>query len=168
VSVTEVVNDAIRLASSVHGRHGITVERDFQELPAVRLDRHKLFETLMNLLGNARVALEDREGERKITVRIHPRAEGRFAIQVDDTGCGIPPENLSRIFTFGFTTRPGGHGFGLHSSANAAAEMGGSITAASEGVGRGARFVLDLPCDPPRPFQPAPATSLSPDPHPEP
>jgi two-component system, NtrC family, sensor kinase len=172
VSVTEVVNDAIRLASSAHGRHGITVERDFRDLPAVRLDRHKLFETLMNLLGNARVALEDREGERKITVHIHPQGEGRFAIEVDDTGCGIPPENLARIFTFGFTTRPGGHGFGLHASALAAAEMGGSLTAHSEGVGRGARFVLDLPCDPPRSFSGAASSSGAPappvEPHPDP
>ena len=70
---------------------------------------------------------------------------------MEDTGCGIPPENLSRIFTFGFTTRPGGHGFGLHASALAAAEMGGSLTAASDGVGRGARFTLDLPSTAPGP-----------------
>ncbi len=157
VTVTEVVNDAIRLASSAHGRHGITVEREFAELPLVRLDRHKLFETLMNLLGNARVALEDREGDRKIIVRIRPQDEGRFGIEVEDTGCGIAPENLARIFTFGFTTRPGGHGFGLHASALAAAEMGGTLVASSDGVGRGARFLLDLPCEPPRPFGDPPA-----------
>jgi signal transduction histidine kinase len=152
VSVPEVVEDAIRLASSGHGRHGIVVERDYQTLGPVRLDRHKLFETLMNLLGNARVALEEHSGPRRITVRIQPASNGHFRISVEDTGCGIPPENLSRIFTFGFTTRPGGHGFGLHASALAAAEMGGTLTASSEGVGRGARFVLELPSDPPRLF----------------
>jgi signal transduction histidine kinase len=157
VSVTEVVNDAIRLASSAHGRHNIAVERAFEPLPLVRLDRHKLFETLMNLLGNARIALEDKPGERKITVHIRPEPEEHFAIEVEDTGCGIPPENLGKIFTFGFTTRPGGHGFGLHASALAAAEMGGSITVASDGPGRGARFTLHLPCDPPRAFAPEPA-----------
>jgi signal transduction histidine kinase len=145
VSVAEIVDDAIRLASGGHGRHRIVIERDYHPLPPVRLDRHKLFETLMNLLGNARVALEDRPGERKILVRIHAGENERFSITVEDTGCGIPAENLSRIFTFGFTTRPGGHGFGLHASALAAAEMGGSLTAASDGVGRGARFTLDLP-----------------------
>ena len=154
VAVADVVDDVIRLASTTHGRHGIVVERDWSELPMVRLDRHKLFEILMNLLGNARVALEDREGERKITVRIRPRGHERFAIVVEDTGCGIAPENLARIFTFGFTTRRGGHGFGLHASALAAAEMGGSLTAASDGIGNGARFVLDLPSDPPRNFGP--------------
>jgi signal transduction histidine kinase len=164
VSLPEVVNDAIRLASSAHGRHGISVEREFKLMPPVRLDRHKLFETLMNLLGNARVALEDKEGERRITVRIRQNGEGRFAIEVEDTGCGIALENLARIFTFGFTTRPGGHGFGLHASALAAAEMGGSITASSEGPGRGARFVLDLPCDPPSPFGPASAADPEPAP----
>jgi two-component system NtrC family sensor kinase len=149
VSVAEVVEDVIRLASTGHNRHGIVVQRDYHELPTVRLDRHKLFETLMNLLGNARVALEEQQGERRITVRIQPSAPDRFRIRVEDTGCGIRPENLSRIFTFGFTTRPGGHGFGLHASALAAAEMGGTLTAASEGIGKGARFTLDLPSDPP-------------------
>jgi signal transduction histidine kinase len=152
VSVPELVDDAIRLLSGGHGRNGIVVERDWGDLPMVRLDRHKLFETLMNLLGNARLAVEDGKGERKITVRAQPRVEGRFTIVVEDTGCGIPPENLARIFTFGFTTRPGGHGFGLHASALAAAEMGGSLTASSSGIGQGARFVLDLPFDPPRRF----------------
>ncbi|MBN1866622.1 histidine kinase, partial [Candidatus Sumerlaeota bacterium] len=57
----------------------------------------------------------------------------------------IAKENLARVFTHGFTTKKHGHGFGLHSGANAAKEMGGSLTAYSDGVGKGARFVLDLP-----------------------
>jgi len=62
-----------------------------------------------------------------------------------DTGCGIAPENLTRIFSHGFTTKKDGHGFGLHSGANAAKEMGGILSAESEGPGRGATFTLDLP-----------------------
>ena len=50
-----------------------------------------------------------------------------------------------RIFAHGFTTKKDGHGFGLHSGANAAHEMGGSLTAESEGLGRGATFTLELP-----------------------
>jgi len=62
---------------------------------------------------------------------------------------GIPPENLTRIFAHGFTTRPGGHGFGLHSGALAAKDLGGSLSAHSDGPGRGAIFTLDLPVKPP-------------------
>ena len=61
---------------------------------------------------------------------------------------GIAPEMLTRIFQYGFTTREEGHGFGLHSSALAAQEMGGSLTAHSEGPGRGATFILKLPYQP--------------------
>jgi C4-dicarboxylate-specific signal transduction histidine kinase len=61
---------------------------------------------------------------------------------------GIAEENLTRIFSHGFTTKRGGHGFGLHASANAAAELGGSLSACSEGPGRGATFVLELPYEP--------------------
>jgi signal transduction histidine kinase len=66
-------------------------------------------------------------------------------VTVADNGIGIPPENLTRIFSHGFTTRKGGHGFGLHSGANAAKEMGGQLTAHSDGLGTGATFTLELP-----------------------
>ena len=69
----------------------------------------------------------------------------RVKIVVSDNGIGIPPENLTRIFNHGFTTKKDGHGFGLHSGANAAKEMGGSLTARSDGAGKGAEFTLELP-----------------------
>ncbi|HEY5594302.1 MAG TPA: ATP-binding protein, partial [Nitrospiria bacterium] len=61
---------------------------------------------------------------------------------------GIPAENLTRIFSHGFTTRHDGHGFGLHSGALAAREMGGSLTVHSDGPGLGATFTMELPCGP--------------------
>jgi signal transduction histidine kinase len=70
-------------------------------------------------------------------------------IRVEDNGIGIPPENLTRIFSHGFTTRPDGHGFGLHIGAINAREMGGSLSVTSEGAGRGAAFTLILPMSPP-------------------
>jgi signal transduction histidine kinase len=60
---------------------------------------------------------------------------------------GIASENLTRVFHHGFTTKRGGHGFGLHSSANAAVEMGGRLSARSDGPGLGATFVLELPLE---------------------
>ena len=67
-------------------------------------------------------------------------------ISVIDNGVGIPAENMSRLFTHGFTTRVDGHGFGLHSGALAAQELGGSLRVKSDGPGRGATFILELPC----------------------
>ncbi|MFE8604614.1 ATP-binding protein [Archangium violaceum] len=66
-----------------------------------------------------------------------------------DNGVGIAAEDLQRVFQFGFTTRPGSLGYGLHWAANTAREMGGSLVAASEGRGRGSSFVLELPVDGP-------------------
>jgi signal transduction histidine kinase len=69
----------------------------------------------------------------------------RLRIRVEDDGEGIAPENLARLFSHGFTTRKNGHGFGLHSCALAAHEMAGTITAHSDGPGKGAAFMLELP-----------------------
>lgn len=88
------------------------------------------------------------EGQRLLTVRMRPPADGRLRIQVIDNGVGIAPELLTRIFQFGFTTREEGHGFGLHSCALAAQELGGSLTVHREGPGRGATFTLELPYNP--------------------
>jgi signal transduction histidine kinase len=83
-------------------------------------------------------------GRKRVTVRVRANPES-ISIAVADTGVGIPPENLQRIFNHGFTTRRDGHGFGLHSSALAAKELGGSLHAESAGVNQGATFVLTLP-----------------------
>jgi signal transduction histidine kinase len=64
---------------------------------------------------------------------------------VKDSGIGLAPENLTRIFAHGFTTKRDGHGFGLHSGALDAKQMGGALWAESEGPGLGATFVLELP-----------------------
>jgi signal transduction histidine kinase len=66
-------------------------------------------------------------------------------VRVIDDGEGIPAENLTRIFAHGFTTRTGGHGFGLHSCIIAAKEMGATLAVESAGPSRGATFTLELP-----------------------
>lgn len=86
-----------------------------------------------------------------MTLRVEQAGPERVRLVVADNGVGIPKENLERIFAHGFTTRKTGHGFGLHSAANAAAELGGSLTVRSEGAGTGAEFILELPVAPPEP-----------------
>jgi C4-dicarboxylate-specific signal transduction histidine kinase len=151
VALPAVVDDALKAAGfgQAGNEDGIRVERIYGEVPRARLDRHKLIETLTNLIGNARHALLAAPGERRLRIEIRRQDDARFAIEIGDSGCGISPENLPRIFTFGFSTKPGGHGFGLHASAIATAEMGGTLTAHSDGIGRGARFRIELPLRPP-------------------
>ena len=70
---------------------------------------------------------------------------------MSDTGIGIDPKNIDRIFSHGFTTKKDGHGFGLHSSAAAARQLGGTLRVSSDGLGKGATFTLDLPVKPAAP-----------------
>jgi len=126
-------------------RHGITITSEFEEVPPVTVDRHKILQILFNLLANAKYACENSGRlEKQIIVRIGKAGES-VRISVTDNGIGIAPENLAKIFTQGFTTREGGHGFGLHSSILAAQEMDGSLRAHSGGAGKGATFILEIP-----------------------
>jgi signal transduction histidine kinase len=145
----EIVEDAIKLSSAWDGKDGIELVREYEEVPEAEVDRHKILQIIINMLSNARHALADAP-ERKVYVRLARSRDQHFEIEVQDTGKGIPAENLTKIFNHGFTTRREGHGFGLHGSALAAGEMGGTLVAFSDGPGHGARFVLELPMQPPR------------------
>ncbi|MGM0576367.1 MAG: ATP-binding protein [Myxococcota bacterium] len=98
------------------------------------------------LLSNARHALREPGVEDpRLAVRISQQRD-TLSLEVADNGVGFAPEEAEKLFQHGFTTKPDGHGFGLHSSANAAREMGGTLDAHSDGPGHGARFVLRIPC----------------------
>ncbi len=144
-----LVEDAIAMNIGAFERHGVKVERRFSAVPAIRVDRHKVLQILINLIRNAKYALDDIERtDKKLTISISAPNEHFVHIVVADNGIGIPQENLTRVFAHGFTTRKGGHGFGLHSGANAARSIGGAITVASPGIGQGATFTLELPIAP--------------------
>lgn len=147
LAVSTLVEDALRMNAAAFDRHGIELVREFgQNLPMVRVDRHKVLQILINLLRNAKYALDAQSGRTKrLVVRVALGSGDRAAITVADNGIGIAPEHLTKIFNHGFTTKKEGHGFGLHSGANAAKEMGGALTAHSDGPGKGAEFTLELP-----------------------
>jgi C4-dicarboxylate-specific signal transduction histidine kinase len=109
------------------------------------VEKHKVLQILVNLIRNAKYACDNSGREDKqITLRITHR-DNRVNISVADNGIGIAAENMTRIFSLGFTTKKNGHGFGLHSGALAAKELGGKLVAFSEGTDRGATFTLELP-----------------------
>ena len=120
----------------------LRVEASGSEL--LRLDRHRVLEVLVNLLTNARDAVAE-SAPAVVTLRGEVDADGFARIEVVDNGVGIEADVLVRVFAHGYTTKPTGHGFGLHDAANAATEMGGGLTGHSEGPGKGARFTLRLP-----------------------
>ena len=146
---TALFEDSLRLNASALVRHDVRVIRDFSPAPRVLVDRTRVLQILVNLVRNAKHALDDgAPPEKRMTLRIETAGPHRVRLTVADNGVGIPPENLQRIFNHGFTTRKTGHGFGLHSSALAAQELGGSLTVRSDGPGKGAEFVLELPVAP--------------------
>lgn len=140
----KLMDDAIQMNAAAFERHRVQVIRNYANVPNVRVDKHKVLQILVNLLRNAKYAM-DSCAERRLVLNISRPGQRTVRVTVSDTGCGIPPENLTRIFSHGFTTKRDGHGFGLHSGAIAAKEMGGILAAESEGVGRGATFTLELP-----------------------
>jgi signal transduction histidine kinase len=150
VAVSEVVENGITMNLGAFLRHGIKVIREYEPVEFLTVDKHKMLQILVNLLRNAKYACDESGSPGKqVTVRIKRAGTERVRVEIADNGVGIPPENLTRIFSHGFTTRKHGHGFGLHSSALAAKEMGGTLTVQSGGVGKGATFILELPLCPP-------------------
>ena len=155
VTLPELMEDALRIHGAAYTRHGLTVAREYESLPAISVDKHKVLQIVVNLLSNAKYACDDgSKKEKQVIARLKPAGEGRVKIEVADNGVGIAPENLTRIFAQGFTLRKGGHGFGLHSGALAARDLGGSLSVHSDGLGRGATFILELPITPPAQNQP--------------
>jgi len=145
VNLSEVVDDAIRLNSGGLSRSRIEVVREYDPSATASLDKHKVLQILVNLVRNAEHACAQSVKDRKqVTVRVSNEGE-RIKISVEDNGIGIPSENMVRIFKHGFTTKKDGHGFGLHSCAITAKELGGTLKAHSDGDGLGAVFTLDLP-----------------------
>jgi PAS domain S-box-containing protein len=147
LAIAGLVEDALRMNAAAFDRHHIDLVREFDEkIPAVCVDRHKVLQILINLFRNAKYAMAARSGnDKRIVIRVGMAAPDRVKITVGDNGVGIAPDHLNSIFNHGFTTKKDGHGFGLHSGANAAKEMGGTLTAHSDGPGQGAEFTLELP-----------------------
>lgn len=149
-----LMEDSMRMNAGALIRHEVRVERDYRPTPRVIAEKSKVLQILINLIRNAKYAADEgRRTDKVVTLRIEKGEPGRLRLIVQDNGVGIPPENLAKIFNHGFTTRAGGHGFGLHSSVVVAREMKGTLAVHSEGLSCGATFTLDLPAmdEPARP-----------------
>jgi signal transduction histidine kinase len=147
VQAVDLVEDSVRMDAGSLERHGVHLVRDYQDVPPLNVEKHKVLQILVNLIRNAKQSCDERgNADKQVVVRV-ARENGEVKFSVSDNGVGIPEENMTRIFSHGFTTRKNGHGFGLHSGALAAKELGGSLSAESDGPGKGATFTLALPCE---------------------
>lgn len=147
VQLTPLVEDAIRIGECTLTDSNVDIDTNFIVDIEVDIDKHRVLQILVNLIRNAKHACEDANHDRpkRVCVTIDQPADDYFMVEVSDNGVGIEEKNLTSIFNHGFTTKEDGKGFGLHSSANAAKELGGSLIATSAGKGEGAAFVLSLP-----------------------
>jgi two-component system, sensor histidine kinase ChiS len=136
LNIEDLVEDALQLNCGALETYRIKVVRDFSGNLPIAVDKHRVLKILVNLIRNAMQAFDDATGkEKQVTLRV-TKENDRMKVAVIDNGIGIPKEHMDRIFGHGFTTRKDGHGFGLHSSALAATELGGALTVFSEGSGR--------------------------------
>jgi signal transduction histidine kinase len=160
LALADLIEDAVRLNFESLERHEIKIRREYSPLPPVTIEKHKMLQILVNLIQNAKYAMSESGSQDKLLILRLEGAEGGGArVSVIDNGIGIPPENLTKIFAHGFTTRKGGHGFGLHSGALAAQQLGGSLIAQSEGLSKGAVFIVEIPASPARGSKKAPGPS---------
>lgn len=147
VELPVLVEEALRISEGSLNRHSIQVQKEFSATPKVKVVRHKVLQVLVNLIRNAKFAMDEAGvTDKRLIIGVRMAEGGCVETLVRDNGIGISPEVMAKLFSFGFTTRKDGHGFGLHSSLKAAKDMGGELRAESEGPGRGACFILSLPC----------------------
>ena len=144
--VNDIIADAVHIKRGAFPRHTFKLERNVADEPMVVTDKHRLLQIFVNLVQNAKSACDAYPQDQKI-IRLGSKVilGDRVQMWVEDNGVGIEPENLPKLFRHGFTTRSDGHGFGLHSCANLAAELGGAISVESAGHGLGSKFILTLP-----------------------
>jgi signal transduction histidine kinase len=141
--LNELIEEAITILMAELSISSIKINFIKKHNPTLHISKHKLLHIMINLIRNARDALLESKTiakEINITVSINP-----IKIIVEDNGIGIKPENISKIFAHGFTTKKSGHGFGLHSCALAISELGCNISVESDGFNKGARFIITFP-----------------------
>jgi len=142
VNMSHLIEDALSISMSNMKSIDIEIVKNFQELPELQIDRHKLLQIIINLLSNAQHALFDANNSHKVlTITLYEKDQIIY-VEVTDNGIGITKEDMSKLFNYGFTNRANGHGFGLHNSAIIAEDLGGKISVESDGIGKGACFKL--------------------------
>lgn len=145
-AIPEIIDTALNITSVSEKNQGIMITKKLDDVPPIYTDKSKLLQIIINLIRNAKAAVSDNpKGKGRNIDIVIKKTSKKIRIRVIDNGIGIKPENITLIFSFGFTTKKDGHGFGLHRSALSAKELGGALQAESHGENYGATFTLTLP-----------------------
>lgn len=148
VVLSDIIEDALKLNMAALKKQGVRVDRVYDQQLRGTVPKVKLIHVLTNLIKNGKEAMYQNDKFNKAqTLKIEVRRyeSNQVEIMVSDNGCGIEFDNLEKIFNHGFTTKDHGHGFGLHTCANFMTEMGGSLSAESEGLSNGSCFIVRFP-----------------------
>jgi signal transduction histidine kinase len=161
VDVVDVIESVLRLAAN-EIRHHASILRHYDDLPPLCVNKHRLGQVILNLVINAAQAMPPGHADpNELTIRTGWADDGRVFVEVTDTGVGIAPEDMPRLFEPLYSTKPSGTGLGLSICKRIVDDMGGEITAHSE-LGKGSTFRVTLPAAVVA-FEPAPGA-----PEPEP
>jgi PAS domain S-box-containing protein len=146
VSLAELIDEALAVNQDMLKNSAIHVVQEFQEVPPVFADKHQILQILVDLIRNACQAMESVDNKQLVVrVKLVIGPPDSICLEVQDSGKGIAPDNLTKIFGQGYSTNSGGRGLSLHHGALMAKKIGGSLRAQSEGEGQGATFFLALP-----------------------
>ena len=148
LDIAALIEDALKIQDASLHKWGIALHKHYGQTPLCSGQKSKLLQVITNLLKNAKEAMGENDMHNKtkdLGIETGMLGEDTIFIKISDNGCGIDDKQLAKIFNHGFTTKEDGHGFGLHTSANAMTEMKGTLTVESDGPQQGASFTLTLP-----------------------
>ncbi len=147
ISIKDMIETALKMSTHKSGDKTILIEQSYETQDSFHTDKSKLLQILVNLIQNAKDAIlsNSKSNDKKIRIKVKKQNNEMLKLYISDSGIGVASEDKVKIFSFGFTKKEGGHGYGLHASALFAKELGGSLELESEGVGKGATFILSLP-----------------------
>ena len=140
VDINGAIREVVELTRTEAIKNGISVQTDLAEgLPVIQGDRVQLQQVILNLIINAFEAMSGSEGARELLIRTPRTEEGSVLVLVQDTGPGLPPATLERLFESFYTTKPGGLGLGLSICRSIIEAHGGRLWATAN-MPRGAIF----------------------------
>lgn len=146
IRLEELLEDVIILFSNRMRRLNINLERQYGEVPLFLSAKTKIQQVVINCLKNAIEALSSSDVvEKRLIIKMGFINQNSICVEITDNGVGIKKEHLKKLFSFGFTTKTEGHGYGLHNSVLIAKELGGDLRAVSGGVNQGATFIFEIP-----------------------
>lgn len=148
LNLSHLVEDALKIQEASLKKWGVKLEKNYADIPECTGQKSKLLQVITNLVKNAKEAMNDNDQynrPKEMRIDIGMNNDKSVYLTIKDNGCGINEQQLTKIFNHGFTTKETGHGFGLHTCANAMTEMKGTLKVESEGLQKGATFTVIIP-----------------------